>query len=119
MNTKGPAFVQMATIVAVTSSQLLSVAYDAPTRTLQIDFKDNPDRRYQYHDVPPEIFEAFIEQQRKVDAGEKGASVGHVFYDQVKGRGGAPNYHFTRFVREGDAWAVDKTTPPQEEPQAA
>jgi hypothetical protein len=100
-----PKFVNVAPMVAVESSQLAAVGYDQITGTLQVQFNNKPDTCYQYHAVTPDVFDDFIAQQRKRDAGDKKASVGHVFYGQVKDK-----FAFTRFERDGEGWKETKST---------
>lgn len=49
----------MATIPTskVESSNIAAIGYDPESRTLQVDFKTG--KRYQYQNVPPEIFAEF------------------------------------------------------------
>ena len=59
--------------IPVSSSNIASVGYDAPTQTLQVEFVSGS--LYQYFDVPQNVFEDFIE------AGSKGK----YFSAQIKG----------------------------------
>lgn len=64
----------------VTSSQLVSVGYDLPTKVLEIQFKptrnkpDQPGSIYQYRNVPPQLHEKLM----------KADSVGKFFTENVK-----------------------------------
>lgn len=48
---------------AVVSSELRSVGYDADALILEIEFQNG--RVYQYHGVPPPIFESLLTAQSK------------------------------------------------------
>jgi len=58
----------------VTSSTLASVGYDAPSRTLEIEFRNG--RVYQYFDVPQEVYEGLLSAD----------SVGRYFIAQIRDR---------------------------------
>ena len=49
--------------VSVVSSNLVSIGYDAPTRTLAVEFKGGA--VYHYGDVPVELFDALMGAESK------------------------------------------------------
>lgn len=56
----------------VESSNIAAIGYEAETKTLQVDFKTG--KRYQYQNVPPELFAEF----------QAAESVGQFFADKIK-----------------------------------
>ena len=58
----------------VTSSNILSIGYDADSMTLEVEFKDGA--VYQYFDVPGHVYEAFL----------NAASIGSYHAREIKGR---------------------------------
>ncbi len=61
-------------LVTVESSSVHAIGYDQDTRTLEIIFY--PGRIYQYADVPPEVYEAFLNAESK----------GHYFSSHIRDR---------------------------------
>lgn len=53
--------------VAVTSSQMASVGYNAASQVLEIQFKNTrgDGSVYQYTDVPPKIYDGFMQSESK------------------------------------------------------
>lgn len=43
---------------SVVSSNIVSVGYDSPSETLEVEFQNGP--VYQYYNVPQSIYEAFM-----------------------------------------------------------
>jgi len=58
----------------VQSSNVRSVGYDAPSKTLELEFHSG--RLYQYSGVPEIIYQGFM----------RAASKGSYFHDHIKGR---------------------------------
>ena len=49
----------------VDSSKILAAGYDAATKTLGMQFKNNPDRTYHYKDVPDAVWDGFQKAESK------------------------------------------------------
>jgi KTSC domain len=58
--------------VSVASSNIVSIGYDEPTKTLEIEFKDH--HVYEYFEVPPSEFDGLV----------SASSHGKYFYAHIK-----------------------------------
>lgn len=85
------AFIAPINLFPVESSQLACAGYNPDARTLGIIFKGN-DRVYHYHNVAPEVYEAFQGSESK----------GKFFYSRIKNQ-----YGFTRIEADGEVSKIE------------